>query len=136
MKQVNAGMKSKEEMRQRLESGEKGLTIYSRELIYDAENIYLGGSQYLIEDGTEFEPIIKYWKHFAEVTKQVSWEDEVSPNNPIPCWVSDENDGLKNRLDLIFSINKEAGGGFIFDGNQSKWKFAKRVKPSECWGYE
>jgi len=132
-KNKNAGIKSQEEMRQRIKSGEKGLMIRNRELSYDATRIYSGQSQYLVENGTEFEPICGFWKSFDKVTKQVSWEDKVKSGTSVLCWVSDNSKNEKTMPKVITRIDAES---FPFISYNTGWKYATPIDPSECWGYE
>lgn len=129
----NAGIKSKEELRQRLESGETGLSIYDLELFYDESKIFKGESPYLLIKRHNDEKIAlkAYWEEFAEVTKQVSWKDEVSPETPVLCWVSDETKE-SGRAALVIAI--EAFHTPYLTDHCTYWKYATPIKPSECWG--
>ena len=62
----------------------------------------------------------------------ITWQDKVSEDSPMLCWVSDNNSSDKVRTDFITGVDSK---GF-YDTPDGFWKYATPVKPSECWGFD
>ena len=62
--------------------------------------------------------------------KEISWEDEVSEDNPVLCWISNKAKGENMIARNIVYIGKEDGCYYT-----EKWyafKYATPVLPTEC----
>jgi hypothetical protein len=65
-------------------------------------------------------------------TKQeITWKDEVSEENPIPCWVSDTGSEKRSFISPICNIKPEQSCQYIAKVG-TIWKYATPVLPSEC----
>ena len=63
-----------------------------------------------------------------------TWEDEVSPDNPVLCWISDDNTEDRSSALHIIAVTESGYRYLCSSGHQ--WKYATPVQPKECYGYE
>ena len=65
-----------------------------------------------------------------------TWEDDVSDDNPVLCWVSNEpipesgGDPFNRGTDYVFKIAKE---GYYMAMRGYRWNYARPISPNECW---
>ena len=73
------------------------------------------------------------WQSIPELLEkvEVSWKDEVSEENLIPCWVSDKNPENRTIIALITHINPEKDSIYVAWSGVA-WRYATPVLPSEC----
>jgi hypothetical protein len=118
---VNANIKSKKELAQRLIDGEVFYTESGIKVFYDE-----------IQDSTPFRLGIynlvgDVWESYSSLFKEVNWWDNI-PEEGVLCWVDDCDREPKRVAALITS--KECGGYRSVGG--SRWTYARPVKPEEC----
>lgn len=75
-------------------------------------------------------------KYIESICKPApNWEDDVSDDNPILCWVSEEPIPESNctpfirGTDYVFKVTEE--GYMAMRGY--RWKYARPVSPDEIW---
>ena len=93
-----------------------------------AEQIAKGWS-----NGTCQDDLVEYLKTICK--PEPSWEDDLSDDNPVLCWVSEiplpEADCtlLSRVVDRVSGIDEE--GYMVISGFH--WKYARPISPDECW---
>lgn len=77
------------------------------------------------------ESLSSNWAFIAELTTRVetTWEDEVSEENPILCWASNESKHKSKLASLITGIDVD---GEYIDSRGNFYTCATPVLPSEC----
>ena len=94
-----------------------------------AEQIAKGWS-----NGTCQDDLVEYLESICK--SEPSWGDDLSDDNPVLCWVSNEpipESGGKpfNRgTDHVFVITKE---GYYMGSRGHRWKYARPIAPNEIW---
>ena len=93
-----------------------------------AEQIAKGWS-----NGTCQDDLVEYLESICK--SEPSWGDDLSDDNPVLCWVSNEpipesgGEPFKREIDYVFEIMK---GGYIVSSGHC-WKYARPISPDECW---
>lgn len=65
----------------------------------------------------------------------VTWEDEVSEDNPVLCWVRDESSIQSMQVKKVIRIDRPPP--HIYDcSDGTYYDYATPVQPSDCWGFE
>ena len=87
-----------------------------------------------INDGYK---IVKIGDYIHQICKPVpTWEDDVSDDNPVLCWVSNEpipesgGEPFNRGTDHVFVITKE---GYYMGSRGHRWKYARPISPDEIW---
>jgi hypothetical protein len=121
---VNANIKSKKELAQRL---------------IDGEVFYIDGNQILFCENTGTDPfrfnnesLYSCWNAYERFQKEVNWWDNI-PEEGVLCWVSDTNKNLKSNPSIV--KRKDFGGNFITT-NGTPWFYATPVQPEDCFNYD
>lgn len=123
-KLVNAGLKSKKELAQRMIDGEVFIHETGARLYY-SEQSPLGKSPFLVKhsDG-DIEEIEGLWSYCSEmlVEVEVEWYDYLEETGPRLCWVGDTEETLKRgskvRLVKMFCENT------YIDTSNVPWEYA------------
>lgn len=73
------------------------------------------------------------WDNLLRWQVEVSWEDEVSEENSVLCYTSDcPIDEFSSAVLRIIGKNRS---GYV-TRTLATFRYAKPVKPEDCWGYE
>lgn len=121
----NAGIKSKEELRSRIESGE---TLYIDDhvlLCYEIGPVFLGGSPYRarIPGCRNTIAISGIWERFADVEVEVAWQADIGEGKL--CWVWDDHEGCKRpRIVVKYSRGEVSYEDSYQDSDGLVWKHA------------
>lgn len=104
-----------------------GKTLIDRggeEIVFSVDD-----SIFYVTDGSQ-----RPWISLKGCTIKKDWRNEVSEENPILCHV-DFIEGRFNHLAIITSFDPEKSIPYG-EGNNMVWKYAKPIKPEECYGYK
>ena len=99
MKYINAGIKSKKELAQRLIDGEAIYTPYFKLITFDEDKFE---QPFTVGDNT----LNATWRDFAECQLLAKWQDDIGDG--VFCWVSDYDENEKSKVRLILSYNPAA----------------------------
>jgi len=134
MKTKNANVKTEVEAMHRMLDGE--IFLYETKtkeyrLLFDAENAKF---EYRAKN-SNFSIRLNLNKFDLSIFMvEADWKDEVSEENPICCWVSDNKHRLKNKKTpaLVTGINRNGG----YRAGPVNWKYAEPIKKGEMkfWG--
>ncbi len=80
----------------------------------------------VIDDETGFEK----WS----VEQPATWQDDLSIDNPVLCWVSDT--GMENNNTAAALVTDQAEDGRYFTATGIIWKYATPILPSECYDHD
>ena len=122
----NAGIKSREEAKQRLDNGEV-FYCYGKKIYFDVERVWDGESPYMFGK----QEIQDIWNQTENWKVETDWRDEASPENPVLCWVWDEISSKRPALVTEYIENE-----LYPYRSLSNWKYAEPVKTSDCWSEE
>ena len=73
-----------------------------------------------------------YWAAYRTALIRTDWWEEIQPNRPVPCWVSQAYANKKDRVRLI--VSKAVGITAFIDTNSESWLFATPVKGADLVG--
>lgn len=125
MKLVNAGIKSKRELAERLMAGEEFFTLGGALISYE-ENASGSPFRFRVKDGLH-----DVWNSYESLQKEASWYENIE--KPILCWASDykgQNNKLQGKLYLISTYTGESS--YPFSGtDETIWKYATPVTQEE-----
>ena len=128
----NAGLKSREEMAELLESGTDLYYLGSR-LYYDTHAAFKGESPFRVQYKSRTnDRIYKMWNQFSKMEIEVDWRDELEESKRKICWVSDLSASVKSHIGIIekYIINKN-GEYFYIDIRGGGWVYATPVVPED-----
>lgn len=77
--------------------------------------------------GTGSEPVQGFWSSYArwEIRTTLQWFDDITDENHVLCFVSDDEDGLSQRAEYV--INHREGDSYPFETRGSVYRFARPV---------
>lgn len=133
----NAGIKSREEAKSRLEAGEvfhfnhgtPPLLLTSR-IFYDSDFIWKGMCPYRCENS----PLKGFWDNFEDWHVENTWFYEI--RKPVPCWVGNGNNReVRNKIDMIETYNDASPFPFHSvdndRGDYNSYQWAIPIRPED-----
>ena len=124
MKLINANIKSKKELAQRLIEGEVFYTHAGNKVFYDGAmcNPFRWEGWVLNE----------IWEDFRPLQKKVSWQEEI-PEQGVLCWVGDK--GGVNMVVATIIITFSELEEFSYKSIDDRWKYATPLTNEEVEKY-
>tara|TARA_R110000851_G_scaffold187318_1_gene337180 strand:+ start:66003 stop:66503 length:501 start_codon:yes stop_codon:yes gene_type:complete len=131
-KLVPANLKTGAEAYSRMLQGEKfksgNHTIY-----YNAEFGKFLGQGYDSKPPYSITHISDFDASRMQSHEPITWQDEVSEENPVLCWVSDDSDIEKTNAEWVFDVSTKIGTMYYESFSGSTFVYATPVSPSECY---
>ena len=128
-KLVNAGIKSKRELAERLLAGEEIYAVEGRRVYFSEDST---DSPFLLEySQNESDHMLGIWNNYANclVKREVPWYENIT--KPVPCWVSNRETSIRDHIDLVDSVIKINNVPIFRAVSEVYWGYATPLTPED-----